>query len=263
MVNRISKVNCIGLQLPSDDCSFSGDLPMIPLTGQCPDQHPDIGSLIETIRESYLVLLVASLDEGHDNHLLDVCSTIMAKSIRLILVAPEPQYGYELTHLPVKARGTVSGVILVYKKSLNLPDLNASNVFPDTVTLDDLLLHPIEQISEIIDQRFFLGLDIADIFTILLGKGIIRIGTGITSGPDRSGSATAKALSAIEQQGGTIGTATRILCNMCGSNDMTMHDYDRINRLIHDSISEETLLKLTVTRNDEMGKSLMVTIWAV
>ncbi len=113
------------------------------------------------------------------------------------------------------------------------------------------------------NQRLLWGLDVGDVFKIILGNGITRVGSGIASGPDRSISATTQAFNALEQQGCTIVNATRILCNICGSDDMTMDDYNRINRLIHDSIKKDAEIKFTLTRHDEMEKGIMVTIWAV
>ncbi len=128
MVNGVSSGNCIGLRLPSDDCNNSNDLSMIPLAGSYPDQHLDIERLIGITGESDLVFLVASLDEGLNDLLLDICSAINEKSIRLILVTPEPQDGYESLKTLIDAFSKVGGVILVSENPLNTFDLIATYV---------------------------------------------------------------------------------------------------------------------------------------
>jgi cell division protein FtsZ len=86
----------------------------------------------------------------------------------------------------------------------------------------------------------------------------------MSSGERRGVAATVKSISAIEQQGVSLNNEKiRVLCCISGSNNMTMDDYNEVNHILHDSIHENSLLKIGIIVNEELGDNMIVTIWAV
>ncbi|MBV5339769.1 MAG: hypothetical protein J0665_09455 [Deltaproteobacteria bacterium] len=268
MAGRIHNVECIGVQFATEGCSITGSLPMVMLTKPDLDSTLNFEPLMKTIENSDLVFLVSDLNEGRNRLLLDICTAVRMRSTTLILVVPEPLddkgQPVSLSGQVTILRATVDGMIIVSGSSLTPLDPCAPKVFDDTTLLNYLIRHAIEKVTDIITTMGSMCIDLADVLTIIKGDGMIRFGTGIASGTDRGIAATGKAFYALKQQGVfSLVKVTRLLCCITGSGEMTMDDYNSVSRLLHVATNEDTNIKIGISRHDEMGNNLMVTIWAV
>lgn len=269
MVGRIHKVECLGVQFASEDFYPLNTLPMINLSETTLGGDTlNFTHFIKTVQNSDLIFLVADLNDGINNLLWDICTAVRKPYTAVILVVPETLDDIgtpiAITEQVTTLRTSVDGVILVSSRSLIPLNLYATKVFDDTAMHDYLLRHAIEKVTDIITTTSFMCMDFADVLTIIKGDGIMRCGTGIALGKERGIHATEKAFNALKLQGiGSIIISPRLLCCITGSNEMTMEDYNNVNELLHSAVSEDSNIKIGVTRNDEMGNILMVTIWVV
>lgn len=268
MAGRIHKVECIVVTFTAEDYLESNTLPIVNLSATSPDGALKFEHLINITKNSDLVFLVTDLNEGITNQLLDVCTAICKPSTTLILVLPETidnkEHPVSIIEQVSAFRPTVDGVIIVSEISLIPLDLNAPKVFGNTAMLDHLLRLTIERVTEIITTNGLMCIDFADVLTVIRGDGVIRVGIGLASGKDKGNSATNKAFGALKQQNmHSIAKTPSLLCCITGSGEMTMDDYNNVNRLLHSTVNEDTNIKIGITHNDEMGNNLMVVLWAV
>ena len=268
MTARIHKVDCIGVQLASEELSgVTKALPIVTLPRTDRNSTVTVEPLMQIIENSDLIFLVSDLREGFDSPLLDICTAVRQRSTTLLLVVPEDLDGngqpIPMTQQATRLRTIVDGIIIVSGTSLTQFDLCAPKVFDDTTLHDYLIRLAIEKITDIITTTSALCIDLADVLTVIRGPGVIRVGIGIASGTEKGISATEKAFHALKQQGTySLAKTPRLLCCITGSGEMTMDDYNNVSRQLHDSVNEDTNIKIGITHNDEMGNNLMVTLWA-
>lgn len=269
MAGRIHNVECIGVPFADIDASIPNSLPIVNLFRPDLDGALNLEPLIKILETSDLVFLVSHLNEEvPDSLLLNICTATCKRSVTLILVAPEPLDGkgrpIKLPKQTATLRAAVDGVILVSKDSIIPLDLNAPQVFDEITMHDYLIRHAIEKVTDLITTKSPMCMDFADVQIIIKGDGVIRCGTGIAMGADRGVSATEKAGNALRQQGiDSLKNCPRLLCCISGSGEMTMEDYNNVNRSIYCAANGDADIKIGMCRSDEMGNNLMVTIWAV
>lgn len=127
---------------------------------------------------------------------------------------------------------------------------------------DQVLLHAVKGISDLINIRGLINLDFADIRTVMSAKGMAIMGSGLASGQNRAVEAATQAISSPLLENISIDGATGIIINVTGGPDLTLWEVNEASTLITEAAHEDAEIIFGAVIDDTMGDSVSVTVIA-
>lgn len=127
--------------------------------------------------------------------------------------------------------------------------------------VDNVLLHGVEGIADIIDNAGIVNVDFADIKTVLSNKGTALMGIGAASGPNRAIEAARLAISSplLEID---INGATDAIVQITGDEVLTMKEVEDIVTEIRNASTSEIDVIHGTRLNDRLSGEVIVTVIA-
>ena len=129
---------------------------------------------------------------------------------------------------------------------------------------DEVLLHGLKSISELITVPGLINLDFADVKTIMSERGMAFMGIGIASGEDRAKEAARKAISSPLLEDVSINGVRGLLINIAGSSTLSLHEVDEAVSLIQQEAqdAEDSNIIFGAVIDDSLGDKLQITVIA-
>ena len=127
---------------------------------------------------------------------------------------------------------------------------------------DEVLLHAVQGISDLINNTGFINADFADVSTVMANKGLALMGTGIAGGPDRAVKAATDAISSPLLEDITIDGATGIIINITGNSAMSMHETNEAVTLIMEAADEDAEIIFGTVIDEDLGDDIKITVIA-
>jgi len=124
---------------------------------------------------------------------------------------------------------------------------------------DDVLRQAVQGISDLITTSGFINVDFADVKSIMSERGMAMMGIGISNGENRAVEAATKAISSPLLEDIDVSGARGVLVNITGSSNMTMDDFDAVNKTIHEKVHEDANIIVGVVIDESMGETVKVT----
>lgn len=149
-----------------------------------------------------------------------------------------------------------------------IPNQKLLSISNDKTTLvdsfkraDEVLLHAVKGISDLINIRGLINLDFADIRTVMASKGMAIMGTGRARGENRAVEAATAAISSPLLENITIDGATGIIVNITGAN-LLMNEVDEATTLITEAAHESAEVIFGAVIDDSLGDEIQITVIA-
>jgi len=127
---------------------------------------------------------------------------------------------------------------------------------------DEVLLHAVQGISDLINVRGLVNLDFADIKTVMASKGMALMGTGLARGESRAIEAATNAISSPLLENVSIDGATGIIINVTGGPDLSLHEINEASTLITDAADENAEVIFGAVIDETVGDQIRVTVIA-
>jgi len=127
---------------------------------------------------------------------------------------------------------------------------------------DEVLLHAIKSISDLINIPGLINLDFADVKTIMADMGMAFMGIGVHSGENRASEAARKAISNPLLDDISIRGARGMLINITGSSSMTFQDLEEATGFIREEAHEEANIIFGAAIDDSLGDKFQITVIA-
>lgn len=127
---------------------------------------------------------------------------------------------------------------------------------------DEVLLHAVRGISDLILVEGLINLDFADVRTIMNEMGTALMGTGVASGENRAVEAATKAISSPLLENISIKGATGILINITGGPDMTLFEVSEASKLVQEEAHEDANIIFGSVIDESMSDEIRVTVIA-
>ncbi len=127
---------------------------------------------------------------------------------------------------------------------------------------DEVLLHAVKGISDLINIRGLINLDFADIRTVMSAKGMAIMGTGMATGENRAVEAASQAISSPLLENISIDGATGIIINVTGGEDLTLWEVNEASTLITEAAHEDAEVIFGAVINPEIKDNVYVTVIA-
>jgi cell division protein FtsZ len=138
-----------------------------------------------------------------------------------------------------------------------------STTFKDLIArADEVLLHAVKGISDLIMSTGFINLDFADVKRVMEQMGTAIMGTGRASGENRATEAAQMAINSPLLEDLSISGAKGLLMNVTGPSDMTMDEIDDASSYIKEEVHEDAEIFWGVVFDDAMGDEVQVTVIA-
>jgi cell division protein FtsZ len=127
---------------------------------------------------------------------------------------------------------------------------------------DEILLHSVKGITDLIMRPGLVNLDFADVKTTMSKAGMAIMGIGVASGENRAVDAAERAISHPLLEDINIGGAKGVLMNITSSSDITMEEMTEASERIYNEVGDEADIIWGAVIDDEMGDEMRVTVIA-
>ncbi len=127
---------------------------------------------------------------------------------------------------------------------------------------DEILLHSVKGITDLIMRPGLVNLDFADVKTTMSKAGMAIMGIGAASGENRAVDAAERAISHPLLEDINIGGAKGVLMNITSSSDITMEEMTEASERIYNEVGEEADIIWGAVIDDDMGDEMRVTVIA-
>lgn len=159
-------------------------------------------------------------------------------------------------------RRSVDTMIVVPNERL-LSVVGKGTTFRDALKkADEVLLHATQGISDLISVTGEVNVDFADVRTVMSNRGAALMGTGESSGENRSVEAAQQAICSPLLDNVSIHGATGVLVNISGGLDLAIDEVTTINSIVQEAAGEESELIFGAVHDPELDGRIRVTVIA-
>ncbi len=127
---------------------------------------------------------------------------------------------------------------------------------------DEILLHSVKGITDLIMRPGLVNLDFADVKTTMSKAGMAIMGIGVSSGENRAMDAAERAISHPLLEDINIGGAKGVLMNITSSSEITMEEMTEASERIYNEVGEDADIIWGAVIDDDMGEEMRVTVIA-
>ncbi|MFH0812000.1 MAG: cell division protein FtsZ [Pseudomonadota bacterium] len=127
---------------------------------------------------------------------------------------------------------------------------------------DEVLLHAVKGISDLITVPGLINLDFTDVRTVMSEMGMAFMGTGSASGENRAIEAARQAISSPLLDDVTIEGAKGLLINITAGPDLTLHEVNEASTMIQKDAHEEANIIFGAVIDENAGDEIHVTVIA-
>jgi cell division protein FtsZ len=128
--------------------------------------------------------------------------------------------------------------------------------------VDQILLHAVQGISDLVVVRGMINVDFADVRTVMRNQGMALMGTGHSTGPKRALEAAHDAVNSPLLEEVAITGATGILLNVTAGPDLKLHEVNEAACFIQEQAHEDANIIFGAVVDERQGDELKVTVIA-
>lgn len=127
---------------------------------------------------------------------------------------------------------------------------------------DEILLHSVKGITDLIMMPGLVNLDFADVKTTMSRAGMAIMGIGISSGENRALEAAERAISHPLLEDINIRGAKGVLMNITSNSNLTMEEMTEASERIYHEVGEDAEIIWGAVIDDSVGEEMSVTVIA-
>ncbi len=127
---------------------------------------------------------------------------------------------------------------------------------------DEVLLHSVKGITDLIMMPGLVNLDFADIRTTMSRAGLAIMGIGVANGENRATEAAERAISHPLLEDISIAGANGVLMNITCSSDLTMEEMSEASERIYSEVGEDADIIWGAIIDDSLDDELRITVIA-
>jgi cell division protein FtsZ len=127
---------------------------------------------------------------------------------------------------------------------------------------DEILLHSVKGISDLIMIPGLVNLDFADVKTTMSKAGLAIMGIGIASGENRAVEAAERAISHPLLEDISVAGAQGVLMNITSTSDITLEEMTEASDRIYQEVGEDAEIIWGQTIDETLGEEIRVTVIA-
>ncbi|MCX8000296.1 MAG: cell division protein FtsZ, partial [Leptospiraceae bacterium] len=128
--------------------------------------------------------------------------------------------------------------------------------------VDDVLLHAVQGISDIINQTGHINVDFADVKSVMKDAGDAIMGVGEGVGENRVADAVEQAINNVLLEESSIQGASGLLINVSGGNDLSINDWNEVSQIITSQVDSNANIIIGLNQDESLQDKIRVTVIA-
>ena len=138
----------------------------------------------------------------------------------------------------------------------------ATSVTQAFMKADDVLRQAIQGISDLILTPGLINLDFADVRTIMSGRGLTIMGTGVGHGENRAVDAVRQAITSPLLEDMSVDGARGVLVNVTGGEDLAMSEVGAAATIIQEAVHKDANIVFGAVVDPTMDGGIKITVIA-
>ena len=229
----------------------------------------DVDKVKQTLEESDMVFIAAGMGGGTGTGAAPVVAEAAKSMGALTVGVVTTPFNFEGKKRMRVAQQGLEELEAHVDSLIVIPNEKLFNIVEKRTTLlegfklaDEVLLHAIKSISDLINVPGLINLDFADVKTIMSDMGMAFMGIGVHSGEKRAAEAARKAISNPLLDDISIKGAKGMLINITGSSSMTFLDLEEATNFIKGEAHEDANIIFGAAIDDGMAEKFQITVIA-
>jgi len=229
----------------------------------------DIEMIREGLKGADMVFITAGLGGGTGTGGAPVIAEAARDVGALTVAIVTKPFHFEGKRRMKQAEEGLANLKMTADALITIPNQRLLSVCGKSMTLleafkkaDEILYHAAKGISDIIVGHGIINVDFADVRTIMSETGMALMGTGTSSGENRSVEAAQKAISSPLLEDISIEGARGLLMNITGGENMTLNEISEATSLIQKETHEDANIIWGMVIDPMMKEELRVTVIA-
>jgi len=227
------------------------------------------GGIGEALADSHMVFITAGLGGGTGTGATPVIGKISRELGLLTVAVVTRPFSFEgrkrariADHGLSELKKVVDTVITIPNDRLRALASKKATLIEMFMKADDILLHAVKGITDLVMVPGLVNLDFADVRTAMSRAGMALIGVGIASGENRAIEAAEKAISnPLLEDIPSLG-AKSVLINITASSSMEFEEVARASERIHNEVGDEAEIFWGTAMDESLGDQMRVTVIA-
>jgi cell division protein FtsZ len=225
--------------------------------------------LREALADSHMVFITAGFGGGTGTGAAPVIAEICKDLGALTVAVVTRPFSFEGKKRSKQAESGIEALKKVVDTAITIPNDRLRGLASKKATLmemfaraDEILLHSVKGITDLIMMPGVVNLDFADVRTTMSKAGLALMGIGISSGENRAVEAAERAISHPLLEDISIKGARGVLMNITASSDMEFEEVAEASEYIHNEVGEDAEIFWGTSVDDSLGDEMRVTVIA-
>jgi cell division protein FtsZ len=226
-------------------------------------------ALREALSESHMVFITAGFGGGTGTGAAPVIAEICKDLGALTVAVVTKPFAFEGKKRTQLADDGIENLKKVVDTAITIPNDRLRGLAPKNAKLmemflkaDEILLHSVKGITDLIMMPGLVNLDFADVKTTMSKAGMAIMGIGIASGENRSIEAAERAMSHPLLEDIPISGAKGVLMNITSNSEMEFEEVAEASERIHAEVGDDADIFWGTSIDDSLGDEMRVTVLA-
>jgi cell division protein FtsZ len=226
-------------------------------------------ALREALSDSHMVFITAGFGGGTGTGAAPVIAEICKDLGALTVAVVTKPFAFEGKKRTKLADDGIENLKKVVDTAITIPNDRLRGLAPKNAKLmemflkaDEILLHSVKGITDLIMMPGLVTLDFADVKTTMSKAGMAIMGIGIASGENRSIEAAERAMSHPLLEDIPISGAKGVLMNITSNSDMEFEEVAEASERIHAEVGDDADIFWGTSIDDSLGDEMRVTVLA-
>ncbi len=226
-------------------------------------------ALRSALADSHMVFITAGFGGGTGTGaapvIAEICKDLGALTVAVV-TKPFAFEGKKRTKLADDGLETLKKVV---DTAITIPNDRLRGLAPRNAKLmemflkaDEILLHSVKGITDLIMMPGLVNLDFADVKTTMAKAGMAIMGIGIAAGENRAIEAAERAMSHPLLEDIPIAGAKGVLMNITSNSDMEFEEVAEASERIHQEVGDDADIFWGTSIDDSLGDEMRVTVLA-
>jgi len=221
------------------------------------------------LADSHMVFITAGFGGGTGTGAAPVIAEICKDLGALTVAVVTKPFSFEGKKRSRMAEEGIETLKKVVDTAITIPNDRLRGLASKKATLmemfvraDEILLHSVKGITDLIMMPGVVNLDFADVRTTMSKAGLALMGIGISSGEHRAVEAAGKAISHPLLEDVPIRGARGVLMNITATSDMEFEEVAEASEYIHSEVGEDAEIFWGTSVDENLGDEMRVTVIA-
>jgi cell division protein FtsZ len=223
----------------------------------------------KTLKGSHMVFITAGFGGGTGTGAAPVIAELCKEIGALTVAVVTKPFSFEGRKREKQAAEGINSLKKVADTVITIPNDRLRGLASKNAKMtdmfkkaDEILLHSVKGITDLIMMPGLINLDFADVRTTMSKAGMAIMGIGTSSGENRAMEAAERAISHPLLEDISISGAKGVLINIASNSELTMEEMTEASERIYNEVGEHAEIIWGTVIDDTLGDEMRVTVIA-